>query len=82
MYLWDARETSPTYRHKEIRVVGDAAPFGLVVPPGVVHAYKNVGDKDGWVFNAANRLYAGWLKQEPVDEIRHEKDPNSPYKVE
>ena len=35
-----------------------------------------------WVFNAANRLYAGWLKQEPVDEIRHEKDANSPYQLD
>ena len=48
----------------------------------MVHAYKNVGDKDGWVFNAANRLYAGWLKQDPVDEIRHEKDANTPYKLD
>jgi dTDP-4-dehydrorhamnose 3,5-epimerase len=34
------------------------------------------------VFNAANRLYGGWLKQEPVDEIRHEKDPGSPFQLD
>ena len=45
--------------------------ISLIVPAGVVHAYKNVGDRDGGGFNAANRLYAGWLKQEPGDEIRH-----------
>ena len=82
VYLWDARKDSSTFGKKEEREVGEGSPFALIVPAGVVHAYKNVGDKDGWVFNGANRLYAGWLKQEPVDEIRHEKDPNSPYRVE
>jgi dTDP-4-dehydrorhamnose 3,5-epimerase len=53
----------------------------LLVPPGVVHAYKNVGSVEGLVFNAANRLYAGWLRQDAVDEIRHEQDPHSPYQV-
>jgi dTDP-4-dehydrorhamnose 3,5-epimerase len=82
VYLWDAREDSPTFGAKEVREVGESAAFALIVPPGVVHAYKNVSDRDGWVFNAANRLYAGWLKQEPVDEIRHEADANSPYRVD
>ena len=67
---------------KEVKDVGENSPFALIVPAGVVHAYKNVGDKDGLVFNGANRLYAGWLKQDPVDEIRHEKDPNTPYKLD
>ena len=79
VYLWDARPTSPTFKAKEVRDVGETAQFALIVPAGVVHAYKNVGDKDGWVFNGANRLYGGWLKQDPVDEIRHENDPGSPY---
>jgi len=82
VYLWDARKDSPTFGKKEVRDVGESSPYALIVPAGVVHAYKNVGDQDGWVFNGANRLYAGWLKQDPVDEIRHEKDPNSPYQVE
>jgi dTDP-4-dehydrorhamnose 3,5-epimerase len=82
VYLWDARKDSPTFGAKEVRDVGEDTPYALIVPAGVVHGYKNVGEKDGWVFNAANRLYAGWLKQEPVDEIRHEKDPNSPFRIE
>jgi len=36
----------------------------------------------GWVFNGPNRLYAGQGKREPVDEIRHEHDPNSPYQLD
>ena len=47
-------------------------PAAVWIPPGVVHAYRNVGDVSGLVFNAPNRLYAGWGKKEPVDEIRHE----------
>ena len=82
VYLWDARANSPTFRAKEVRDVGEGSPYALIVPAGVVHAYKNVGDKDGWVFNGANRLYAGWLKQDPVDEIRHENNPGSPYHLD
>ena len=82
VYLWDARKDSPTFGAKEVRDVGEDSPYALIVPPGVVHAYKNVGGKDGLVFNGANRLYAGWLKQDEVDEIRHEKDPASPYQLD
>ena len=79
--LWDARPGSPTFGQKQVRDVGEEAAYALIVPAGVVHGYRNVGDKDGWVFNGANRLYAGWLKQDPVDEIRHEADGDSPYKL-
>jgi dTDP-4-dehydrorhamnose 3,5-epimerase len=82
VYLWDARPLSPTVGQKEVREVGETAPYALIVPAGVVHAYQNVGNVDGWVFNGANRLYGGWLKQEPVDEIRHEKDPDTPYRLD
>lgn len=82
VYLWDARKGSPTCGAKEVRDVGENSPCALIVPAGVVHAYKNIGDRDGVVFNAANRLYGGWLKQEPVDEIRHEQDGNSPYQLD
>lgn len=81
VYLWDARPNSNTYGNREVRVVGESAAFGLVVPAGVVHAYKNVGAKQGIVFNAPNRLYKGWGKKDPVDEIRHEDDQTSPFQL-
>ena len=62
--------------------MGEGSAYALIVPAGVVHAYKNVGPVPGLVFNAANRLYAGWLKQEPVDEIRHEDAAGSPYALD
>ncbi len=82
VYLWDNRPSSPTYRHKEVRIVGVDAPHLLIIPAGVVHAYRNVGDTQGIVFNCPNRLYKGWGRQQPVDEIRHEEDPHSPYHLD
>jgi dTDP-4-dehydrorhamnose 3,5-epimerase len=72
LYLWDIRLNSPTYARREVVVVGESRPMAVIVPPGVVHAYRNVGSISGVVFNAANRLYKGWGRREPVDEIRHE----------
>src|SRR6476619_3731742 len=60
MYMSDNRPASKTYGRVETRVVGASDPMGLVVPVGVVHAYKNVGTEVGIVLNAANRLYKGW----------------------
>jgi dTDP-4-dehydrorhamnose 3,5-epimerase len=53
----------------------------LIIPPGVVHAYRNVGSGPGWVFNCPNRLYKGPERKEPVDEIRHEADPKTIFKL-
>ena len=78
MYMWDNRPQSKTYGHAETRVVGADNPMALVVPVGVVHAYKNVGTEVGIVLNAANRLYKGWGRKDPVDEIRHEDQADSP----
>ena len=59
--------------HHEIHFVGEENPVFVIVPPGVVHAYRNVGNNDAWVMNFPNRLYAGQGKAETVDEIRHEE---------
>jgi dTDP-4-dehydrorhamnose 3,5-epimerase len=72
LYLWDVRPDSPTKGRRTVITVGASNPTAVWIPPGVVHAYRNVGDVSGLVFNAPNRLYAGWGKKEPVDEIRHE----------
>lgn len=79
LYLWDNRDDSPTYGNKVTQIVGESNMQAVIIPPGVVHAYKNVSDYPGVVFNAPDRLYAGEGKSQPVDEIRHEGDPNSPF---
>lgn len=82
LFLWDAREGSPTHGLHTRSIHGESNPSAVSIPPGVVHAYRNVSSVPGWVFNAPNRLYAGRGKREPVDEIRHEHDPQSPYRLE
>lgn len=80
LYLWDNRKGSPTYGNK--MVIDNAERLIAIVPPGVVHAYKNSGNADGMVLNFPDRLYAGWGKKEEVDEVRHESDPASPFMIE
>ena len=82
LYLWDNRKSSRTYMQKQIVVAGEDHPMSVIIPPGVVHAYKNIGPGEGIVYNFANRLYAGKGKKEPVDEIRHEQDPNSIFTLD
>ena len=81
LYLWDNRPGSPTYRAKCVLEFEPDRPGMVIVPPGVVHAYKNVGAVEGLVFNAPNRLYAGAGRTGPVDEIRHEDDPASHFTI-
>jgi len=82
IYLWDSRRSSPTFGNKMVLEAGENKFLSIIVPSGVVHAYKNVGTKPGWVLNFPNKLYAGYGRKEPVDEIRHENDPNSIYKLD
>jgi len=74
VYLWDNRTKSATYLIRQVETVGADNPMSLIVPPGVVHAYKNIGAEPGLVFNCPNRLYKGAGRKEEVDEIRHEED--------
>src|SRR5579859_3022893 len=50
LYLWDIRLESPSYGKRQAEVVGVSRPMAVVVPAGVVHAYKNVGAEPGLVF--------------------------------
>ncbi len=79
IYLWDNRRGSSTHMVKQVLYCGEDSPSSVIIPPGVVHAYKNIGAKPGMVVNCPNRLFAGKGKKDPVDEIRHEADPNSVF---
>ena len=63
-------------------VAGESDPKAGLVPRGVVHAYQNVGSVEGIVINCPNRLYMGDGRHEQVDEIRHEDDPNTPFRMD
>jgi dTDP-4-dehydrorhamnose 3,5-epimerase len=82
IYLWDNRPASATYQNHDRFEAGEANPLMVLVPRGVVHAYKNVGRHEGMVINCPNRLYAGQDRKEPVDEIRHEDDPDGPFQLD
>ncbi len=82
LYLWDGRHHSATFGNRQVLPAGASNSLLVVVPPGVVHAYKNISDVPGIVFNAPNRLYAGHGRRQPVDEVRHENWDNDPYTID
>jgi len=80
--LWDNRRDSNTFEKELIIRAGKDNPTAMIVPAGVVHAYKNVGEVYGMVINCPNRLYMGEGRKEPIDEIRHEDDPDTVFKMD
>jgi dTDP-4-dehydrorhamnose 3,5-epimerase len=80
--MWDNRPDSETYRNVLTVVAGTDEPRAVIVPMGVVHAYQNIGLVDGIVINCPNRLYMGEGRREPVDEIRHEDDPETIFRMD
>jgi dTDP-4-dehydrorhamnose 3,5-epimerase len=82
VYLWDNRPDSPTFDVFQTFVVGQDAPTSVIIPEGVVHAYRNVSHVPGVVINSPNALYRGENYAEEIDEIRHEDDPDSPFTLD
>lgn len=82
LYLWDKREQSATKGEHFKGVFGEQNPALIIVPPGVVHGYKNISDGSAWCVNLPDKLYRGNGKKDEVDEIRWEERPDSIYKIE
>jgi dTDP-4-dehydrorhamnose 3,5-epimerase len=82
IWLWDNRKQSPTYCNMTVAFGGEDAPLRVLVPPGVVHAYRNVSASPAVVHNYPNQLFMGLGRKKPIDEIRHEKDPNTPFRCD
>lgn len=82
LYLWDRRINSNTVGKYVKMIVGEKNPTMIIVPPGVVHGYKCIGEKAAYSINLPDRLYKGSGKTDEVDEIRWESQPDSPYKIE
>ena len=62
---------------------GEDNPITVIVPPGVVHGYKNISKLErGMVLNFPDKLFMGWDKKEAIDEIRHEDEQDSPFSLE
>ena len=62
--LVDLRESSPTFGRKNTMYLGALRPWRLLIPPGVGHGYKVIGEAAGVLVYVTNRLY------DPQDEGR------------
>jgi dTDP-4-dehydrorhamnose 3,5-epimerase len=80
--LWDNRSDSATYRNMMTLFVGADNPKSVLIPKGVVHAYRNVGHGVGVVINFTNRLFMGVNRSEEIDEIRHEDEPDTIFRID
>ena len=79
--LWDNRDQSESFGNVMTYFAGMDNPLLVVVPPSVVHGYKNISRTErGMVLNYPDKLFKGWDKKEEVDEIRHEDQEDKYYR--
>ncbi len=81
VYLWDNRLGAKNYRQLETIDAGEKSPCAVLVPSGVVHAYKCVSSAPGLVINMPDKLYRGEQCKGEIDEIRWESQADSPFKI-
>ena len=81
LYLWDNRKNSSTFVNNDKIIVGESRNVSVLVPPGVVHGYKSISTGGSFSINLPDKLYGGFGKKEKVDEIRHENDLNSKFRI-
>jgi len=62
--LVDLRADSPTFGVKNTLYVGELRPWQMLIPPGVGHGYKVIGERPGMLVYVTNQLY------NPKDEGR------------
>jgi dTDP-4-dehydrorhamnose 3,5-epimerase len=72
--LVDMRVESATYGWKNTLYVGQLRPWQILIPPGVAHGYKVIGEQPSVLVYVTNRTY------DPSDEgrIKHD-DPGIAY---
>jgi dTDP-4-dehydrorhamnose 3,5-epimerase len=62
--LADLRVGSPTFGRRNTMYVGPLRPWQILIPPGVAHGYKIVGDESAMLIYMTDRFY------DPADEGR------------
>jgi dTDP-4-dehydrorhamnose 3,5-epimerase len=62
--LVDLRTNSPTFGVKNTIYAGELRPWQVLIPPGVGHGYKVIGERPGMLVYVTNQLY------NPQDEGR------------
>lgn len=68
--LADLRDGSPTFGLRNTFYVGTLRPWKILVPPGVAHGYKVIGDSPAMLVYLTDRHY------DPSDEGRLPHDSN------
>jgi dTDP-4-dehydrorhamnose 3,5-epimerase len=72
--LVDLRKDSPTFGLRNTLYIGSLRPWQLLVPPGIGHGYKVIGEEPGMLVYVTNRHY------NPKDEGRlPHNDPGIAY---
>ncbi len=77
--MWDNRSESATYGIRQTLTASGTNRFILILPPGIVHGYRNISQEDSMIINCPNMLYAGRGRKEMIDEIRYENMENPPF---
>lgn len=62
--LVDLRTDSPSFGAKNTIYLGELRPWQVLIPPGVGHGYKVIGDRSGLLIYITNHFY------DPQDEGR------------
>lgn len=62
--LADLRAGSPTFGRRNTMYVGALRPWRILIPPGVAHGYKVIGDQPAMLVYLTDRFY------DPADEGR------------
>ena len=62
--LVDLRDSSPTFAQRNTFFIGTMRPWRLLIPPGVAHGYKVIGDTPAMLVYVTDRHY------DPSDEGR------------
>ncbi len=74
--MYDRREGSPTFGKVQEAFLGENNRSLLVIPPGVAHGYKTIGDKPSLLINFPTEVY----NRDQPDELRLPYDsPEIPY---
>jgi dTDP-4-dehydrorhamnose 3,5-epimerase len=80
--MWDYRPHSSTLGNVMTLFVGEANPTAVLIPRGIIHAYRNIGNVSGIVINCPNKLYRGKGGREEPDDVRYEDDPNTIFRMD
>lgn len=80
--MWDNRNESKTYLNVMTLFAGQDNPIAILIPKGIVHAYRNIGDVPGIIINCPNRLYGGEGRNEEPDDVRYEDNGDSIFSMD